>query len=277
MTGKSYMEKSRNGKAEKHIKIIVAGIILSAGKSRRMGGKTPKCFLELNGKKLLEYSVEKFLVAGTDILVVATPPKSEKFMREAERIIKNVLEKKKKRHLIFSVIYGGRTRWESFRKSFSELKKLVRENMGEKHKSPASVVVVEHDGARPNFSVELLRKVIETAKKKGGAIPFITPRETVREKKGKKEPFSFTKEMKRENIALVQTPQAFRLDVLEECLKKMKEEKKRKKVQPTDLAGLIFKYKKEKVKGVVGESTNIKITFPEDMKIAEVLLNMSKQ
>ena len=57
----------------------------------------------------------------------------------------------------------------------------------------------------------------------------------------------------------------------------MKEEKKRKKVQPTDLAGLIFKYKKEKVKGVVGESTNIKITFPEDMKIAEVLLNMSKQ
>lgn len=281
---------------------MVVGIILAAGKSKRMGSEVPKCFLELGGKKIIQYSIEKFIDAGIKILVVATPPDPH-LKEETRKIIENVISLKGA-NVYFSVIYGGKERWDSFRKSFEEAKKLLKraetemrkikdekvlEKSGNKTKicsdgeKKEKIIIVEHDGARPFFSIELLKKVIKVAEKEGGAIPFITPRETVREMQGEKEPFLFKRELNRNNIALIQTPQAFELSLIQECLEIEKKKKKGEKgkirgkvkgenSKPTDLAGLIFKYRKNRVKGVKGETTNIKITFPEDIKIAKTLL-----
>jgi 2-C-methyl-D-erythritol 4-phosphate cytidylyltransferase len=273
-------------------KIRVFGIILAAGKSERFKkgflkkGKgtndlylfekiaKPKCFLELGGKKIIEYSIEKF-IRFVDFLVIATPPKNKEIFIEVDEIAKKYFGKEKTKEIF--TVYGGKTRWESFLNALKTVQSLQPKK---------DDIIVEHDGARPLFSLHLLKKTINFAKKIGSAVPFLTPYETVRTireykirkrnkaEKGNRNIFLFDNEMDRQKVALIQTPQAFKYNLIERAVEfHTKKGKKIEDLNFTDLAGFIFA-SQQKIFGIKGERENIKITYSEDLKIAENLIKL---
>jgi len=273
-------------------KIRVFGIILAAGKGERFKKSffkkenetndlyllekvaKPKCFLELGGKKIIEYSIEKF-IKFVDFLVIATPPKNKEIFIEVDRIAKKYVGKEKTKEIF--TVYGGKTRWESFLNALKTVQSLQPKK---------DDIIVEHDGARPLFSLHLLKKTINFAKKIGSAVPFLTPYETVRTireykirkrnkaEKGNRNIFLFDDEMDRQKVALIQTPQAFKYNLIERAVEfHTKKGKKLEDLNFTDLAGFIFA-SQQKIFGIKGERENIKITYFEDLKIAEKLIEL---
>jgi 2-C-methyl-D-erythritol 4-phosphate cytidylyltransferase len=271
-------------------KIRVFGIILAAGKSERFKKSffkkenetndlylfekiaKPKCFLELGGKKIIEYSIEKF-IRFVDFLVIATPPKNKEIFIEVDEIAKKYVGKEKTKEIF--TVYGGKTRWESFLNALKTVQSLQPKK---------DDIIVEHDGARPLFSLHLLKKTINFAKKIGSAVPFLTPYETVRTirkykiknsvEKGNNNIFLFDDEMDRQKVALIQTPQAFKYNLIERAVEfHTKKGKKLEDLNFTDLAGFIFA-SQQKIFGIKGERENIKITYSEDLKIAEKLIEL---
>ncbi len=284
-------------------KIQVFGIILAAGKSERFKKsflkikngikdfkisskvdtdldkigidlQQPKCFIDLHGKKIIEYSIEKFCKI-VDFVIIATPQKDEEIFKKTNEIAKEYTREGKTKAKEIIVIHGGETRWESFLKALRTVQSL---------QPKGDDIIVEHDGARPLFSEKLLKKAINLAKKMGSAVPFITPYETVRTVREIKKSFSraekgsgkiylFEDEIDRTKVALIQTPQAFKYEVIEKAI--VFHSKYRKKLEGlgfTDLAGLIFS-SNQKVFGINGERENIKITYFEDLKIAERIIS----
>jgi 2-C-methyl-D-erythritol 4-phosphate cytidylyltransferase len=271
-------------------KIRVFGIILAAGKGERFKKSffkkenetndlyllekvaKPKCFLELGRKKIIEYSIEKF-IKFVDFLVIATPPKNKEIFIEVDGIAKKYVGKGKTKEIF--TVYGGKTRWESFLNALKTVQIL---------QPKGNDIIVEHDGARPLFSLNLLKKTINFAKKIGSAVPFLTPYETVRTirkykiknsgEKVRNDIFLFDDEIDRQKVALIQTPQAFKYNLIERAIEfHTKKGKKLEDLNFTDLAGFIFA-SQQKIFGIKGERENIKITYFEDLKIAEKLIEL---
>jgi 2-C-methyl-D-erythritol 4-phosphate cytidylyltransferase len=270
-------------------KIRVFGIILAAGKSERFKKSffkkekenefylfekiaKPKCFVELGGKKIIEYSIEKF-IRFADFLVIATPPKNKEIFIEVDEIAKKYVGKGKTKEVF--TVYGGKTRWQSFLNALKTIQNLHPKK---------DDIIVEHDGARPLFSLYLLKKTIYFAKKISSAVPFLTPYETVRTireykiknrvEKGNNDIFLFDDEIDRQKVALIQTPQVFKYSLIERAIEfHTKKGKKLEDLNFTDLAGFIFA-SQQKIFGVKGERKNIKITYFEDLKIAEKLIEL---
>ncbi len=247
-------------------------VILAAGRGERFSsGRTnsgigvgdgiekPKCYVNLKGKTIITYSIEK-LNKISDFIFVATPPGEAQIMEETEKILAEIVGRKN-----YSVLYGGMTRWESFVRCFLELVKRfgITEND----------ILIEHDGARPLFSVQLVENLIKTLIETDadGVIPIIIPVETVRLVAKEEERFSFEKELDRTKTALIQTPQVFKAKKIENLLSRLGQGSE-KFSNFTDLAGAVFS-EGGKLIGIEGERQNIKITFPHDILVAEALLN----
>ena len=126
-------------------------------------------------------------------------------------------------------------------------------------------VIAVHDGVRPFVTLELVDEVINEAFESGSAIAAIPATDTIK--------MSMTdniieKTLPREKIWFAQTPQAFKYDIISEALEKAYQEN----YLGTDEAELVERLGKE-VKIVPGSRENLKITTPEDIKLAELILN----
>lgn len=233
---------------------MIFSIILGAGRSERFGEK--KIYKTIKNIKIIDFSIAKFLKFGADLILIAIHKED---ITEAERIVSEYGKKSEK---IF-LVEGGETRWNSFEKSFLKLCEIVKNSNQED-------ILIEHDAARPLFSIQILEKMtrkIKENEKIKGVIPFINPVETVRTIKCNETKLNekeFTSEIPRNQIALIQTPQAFRFNDIRRLMEKNRD-------NFTDLAGLLFKNKYFLV-GIPGERRNIKITFKEDLAIAEKLV-----
>ena len=202
-------------------------IILAAGSSKRFNNKKIKQYFFYRNKELFEHSIEKALnskLFKKIILVVDNPKKIQK------RYKKNIL-----------IIKGGKQRSES---SLIALKKI--------HKyKPLNVLI--HDAARPNFSVDLLKKIIKKLKSNKPVIPIIQPYDSLKYKINNQ-----LFNLKRENSYLSQTPQGFKFKELYNLAIK-------EKSKITDESSLFINNDK-KIKFIKGENKNLKITFKEDIK-----------
>ena len=124
-------------------------------------------------------------------------------------------------------------------------------------------IVLIHDGARPFLSERVIEEGISNARKHGAAAPGVMPKDTIKIK----DENSFSKEtLNRNELVAVQTPQVFKMELIKECHEKVKEEKK----IVTDDTMVVESYG-HKVFLYEGEYTNIKITTPEDLILAEYL------
>ena len=144
------------------------------------------------------------------------------------------------------IIIGGKTRAES---AYNGLRCIKNYNIKN---------VMIHDAARPNFSIKLLDRLTKELKSNDCVIPAIQTTDSI-----KKKSFNKIMNLKRENIYLIQTPQAFNY-------KKLYELQNNKVFEATDDASLFVKAGK-KIKIIKGEIDNGKITINSDIKINNLI------
>jgi len=217
--------------------ICSVGIILGAGNSTRTGN-LDKIFYRIQGIPVILHSAIKFsknpLIDYTIVVV----------SKDKINITKELLNQWSVHNVM--VIEGGRRRQDSASKALSE----IRENGIFKSVD----LVAIHDGARPFFTQELLKKGILTAKKFKSAIPVIPVNETVK----LIDKFEFVqKTLDRQLIYKSQTPQVFSLKTITRAYK---DETK----NVTDDAAMV-ELLGRKVKVFLGEYENIKITTLHDL------------
>ena len=216
------------------------GLILASGTGERTGLNIPKQFFEIKGKTLLEMSVDAFeqneLI--TDIIVVS----HWDFMKETQDIIdKNNYKKVRK------IIAGGQTRQQS---SYNGVREI-----------PDEAKVLIHDAVRPFVTQKIITDCVNALEKYdaiGVAIPCTDT--IIQIDDGIIEDIP-----KREMLMQIQTPQAFKVDLLLEA------HKKAKSLEATDDCSLVLSLPHE-VKLVKGDKKYHKVTTIEDIKYLEGLL-----
>jgi 2-C-methyl-D-erythritol 4-phosphate cytidylyltransferase / 2-C-methyl-D-erythritol 2,4-cyclodiphosphate synthase len=201
-------------------------IILASGSGKRFGTKKPKQYLPYKNKELYEHSIVKSVKSGLFkkiVLVVDNPKKIKK--KYSSKIL---------------IIKGGKERSDSSLLALKRIKKLKPNN------------VLIHDAARPDFSIDLLKKVIKGLKNNNSVIPVIHPKDSIKYKI-KDQLYN----LKKINSFLTQTPQGFKF-------KKLYELAIKEKNKISDEASL-FISKDLKLKLIKGENRNIKITYKDDI------------
>ncbi|MEW6557088.1 MAG: 2-C-methyl-D-erythritol 4-phosphate cytidylyltransferase [Elusimicrobiota bacterium] len=212
--------------------MIISAVIVAAGKGKRFGSK--KQFEYLGKKKVVELTVSKFVKIPEIKNIVLVLPK--------EDIKRNFGIPGK-----VKIVPGGKTRQHSV---FNGLLSL----------SPNTDIVLIHDGVRPFVSEKIIRNSITIAKKYGACIAAVPSKDTV---KIAKNGFIIST-LKRQNIFLAQTPQTFKYSIIMRAYKKAFKEK----FFSTDDSALVERLG-EKVKVVLGNYSNIKITTKNDLKTYE--------
>lgn len=222
---------------------MVSAIILAGGKGTRMGCGISKQYLNIKGKPILYYTLKKFIDCKSIDYITLVLPKDEIEYCKAEILEKYSLK-------VDNIVIGGKERQDSV---CNALESIVNTD-----------IVLIHDGARAFVSNEIIEQGIEFAKIYGAAAPGVTPKDTIKIKN--KECFSI-ETPNRSNLVSIQTPQVFKFDTILECHQKVKKEN----VIVTDDTMVVEMYG-NKVYLYEGDYTNIKITTPDDLILAERLV-----
>jgi 2-C-methyl-D-erythritol 4-phosphate cytidylyltransferase len=220
----------------------IAVIVLAAGTGTRFGHNTNKVWLPLQNLRIISHSLinaTKSFPGCRTVLVI--DPADEKMAQEVLSLEIPEID--------VELVHGGQTRHDS---EFNALRYLSPDILSEKID-----VVLIHDGARPLASSRLFSEVVVAARLHGGALPAIDV-----------EPLEINI-VTSNRIARVQTPQGFRAkEVLAAYIQAEKNG-----FTGTDTAACMEEYFPETESiAVLGEPTNIKITFPHDLEIAEKIL-----
>lgn len=238
-------------------------ILLAAGSGSRMKSPVAKQFMLLKGRPLIWYSlnaIEKSKIID-DCIVVAAPDQMD-YMR------KEIIQKYKFKK-VDAVVAGGKERYESVAHALgviaSPRRKVPNENG----------FVFIHDGARPFLTEDLLKRLYDETYQYGACVAAVPSKDTVKlsDERGY---VSQTPDRKR--VWNVQTPQVFRVRLISEAFETMGnhiERLREQKIPITDDASVMELFSNTKVKLVMGSYKNIKITTPEDIGIAEKMLEMS--
>lgn len=237
-------------------------IIAAGGNASRFGSgrdapveRLSKQFVLLNDKPLLFYSLEKFIKLKNviEIIIVTNDVDlTNKLLREID-FVENIKIK---------TVEGGKLRQDSVFNGF-----CVVDN--------STDLVVIHDVARPLFQIKDLEKCIETALRFGAAILAVPVVDTIKSSKSDKDRLLVKNTVDRMGLFMVQTPQVFSYNLLSRVYKLFKTDKYSRKVI-TDEANMI-EILGEEVELIPGDRMNMKITFSEDLKIAEAIINSSKR
>jgi len=219
-------------------------IIAAGGIGKRMHIQENKLFIELLGRPVLSVTISVF--ESTELLdeiVLVVPPD------EMDRTLS--LVKKSGFKKIKNVVSGGQTRQDSVYNGLQAI-------------SHDSDIVLIHDGARPFVTKEMIVRAVNEIKTCSAVIVAMPVKDTI---KTVGEDGFVMNTLDRELLWQVQTPQVFKKDLIIEA----HERAKRVSLQATDDSRLVERLG-EKVKVIRGSYENIKITTPEDIKIAEEIL-----
>jgi 2-C-methyl-D-erythritol 4-phosphate cytidylyltransferase len=230
----------------------VAAIIAAAGLGRRMQQDTPKTYLQLAGKPILIHTLEVFenVPEVKEVLVVVHPEDLE-FCQE-EVIDPYPLKK------VLRLVPGGKERQDSV---YHALKVLNKEAV-------ELDVILVHDAVRPLVDPAQVRKVVVAARRHGGAILGIPCQDTLKRVNSRGEVVAT---VDRQELWQVQTPQAFQAALLWRAYQEAME----RGFYATDEAALVEALG-ETVVVVPGTCLNLKITTPDDLKMAEAILAFLK-
>jgi 2-C-methyl-D-erythritol 4-phosphate cytidylyltransferase len=223
----------------------VGVVIPAGGRGVRLGSDVPKQFLLLQGKPILQHSVEKFesLPAVSEIVVVVPADQ----LRRAEAIIEKARFRK-----VSHVVVGG-----------SERQHSVRNGLLCFDREPQIALV--HDAVRPLVAPETIGEVIRQTRRHGAAVVGVRVKDTTKVGEGG----FYTKTLNRGTLWSVQTPQGFRFEIL----KRAHLAAQRSAFLGTDEASLVERLRIP-VKIVEGEYRNFKITTKEDLMMAEAMLSL---
>lgn len=225
-------------------------VILASGTGERAGLNIPKQFAEINGKTILEYSIDVFENnSQIDKIILVSNPL---FLDKTQEILKRNNYKK-----ILGLFPGGKTRQES---SYIGISSIEDEE--------ANVLI--HDAVRPFITVEIINECIEKLKEYNAVNVAIESSDTIVEVNEKN---IIQNIPKRKFLRRCQTPQCFKLSLIKQAHKLAKEDKAS---DITDDCGLVIRYSLSDIYVVNGSDKNIKITYPIDLDIAELIINKQK-
>ncbi len=217
-------------------------LIVAGGSGTRMQSQTPKQFLLLNGKPILMHTLEAFYRYSPSLpLIVVLPRTAIEHWRS--------LQASYHVQIPHALIAGGEHRTASVRKGLES----IQDEEG---------LVAVHDGVRPLVSVEVIARSFQVAQQKGNAIAAVPLKDSVRKLTVQGE----SQAEDRTYYRIVQTPQTFQLAVLKRAYRQLPAD-----VSLSDDASVVELYG-EKIHLIDGEYRNIKVTTPEDLRMAEALL-----
>ena len=213
-----------------------------------MQSHVQKQFLLLNDRPLITYALEAFENSPVDQIILVTGSDEIRYCRE-EIAEKYGFSKVKK------VIAGGRERYHSVYEGLKAAK--------------GAEYVLIHDGARPLLNQEIISRALEGAKEYGACVVGMPVKDTI--KTAGADGF-VASTPNRSTLWQVQTPQAFFYPWISQAYEKLfSREEYQQGV--TDDAMVLEAMTSHKVKLIEGSYFNIKVTTPEDMAVAEALLN----
>jgi 2-C-methyl-D-erythritol 4-phosphate cytidylyltransferase len=233
----------------------MVAVVLGGGTGTRFGAARPKQLLTLSGRTLVEHCVAAFAdvpradgVPGIDEIVLVMPAA---YHAEAERLVGGQVS---------AIIEGGVTRSDSVRNALAHI--------GARH-DPARTGVLIHDAARPLVSRQIIADCVRALAEHdaiGTAVPASDTILAVRDS-------AVTHVPPRETLYRAQTPQGFRLSVLAEAHRLAADDPR---FTPTDDCSVVLRYLPEvPVRIVAGSESNIKVTYPGDLAVAEALLALA--
>lgn len=219
-------------------------VIVSAGRGSRMKTDVNKQFLKIGDKEVVAHTIDKFYNNKNigEIIIVVREDEKEFFQE-------NIINKYGYKNI--KIAFGGKERQDSV---YNGLKQL-----DEKCK-----IVLIHDGARPFVTNEIIEKSIECAKECNSAIVGVPVKDTI---KIVNEDNEVCDTPNRSTLWSIQTPQVFDYSLIIKAHEKAKYDK----YYGTD-DSMLMEYLGYNVKVVEGSYNNIKITTPEDLKIAGEIL-----
>ena len=219
-------------------------IILASGSGSRFGAAMPKQFCNFAGRPLLMHTVECFtrVMPADDVMIVI------------DRTMDGMWKQLCADYGFASprIAYGGQSRTESLANALAALDSL-----------PDDTVVMIHDGARPLATSQLVRRMMTIPEGYDGAVPAVAVTDTLRLVDGAE-----SETVDRSRYVAVQTPQTFTLGDLRKSFARYREH------SVTDDATLVQRVTGGKIAIVEGEYSNIKVTNPTDMAVAEALYRL---
>ena len=219
------------------------GIFVAGGSGTRMGGDLPKQFLPLDGRPILQCTIERFLEAEPDLKVITVLPRTH-FQTWKSLCTTHSF------HCPQTLVAGGLTRFHSVQNA---LKKV-----------PDGAIVAIHDGVRPLLSAELVRRMLDRMQDGCRALlPVVPVVDTLRSRiPGLPDP-------DRTKVVAVQTPQIFRSEDIKAAYTQAYELSFTDDASVADRYGIPLAFEE-------GERFNLKITTPEDLVLAEAILTRKK-
>ena len=213
-------------------------IIVGGGTGKRMQNAIPKQFLLLKNKPVLMHTMSAFYhsVFKPEIFIVLHADLHqywEELCIKYNFTIPHVL------------IRGGEERFHSVRNGLMAIK--------------GEGIVAIHDAVRPMVSDQLINSSFEQAEEKGNAVVCIKPSDSLRKMKG-----NTSKIINRDELVLIQTPQTFQIDQLRKAYQQHFKLKFTDDASVVEAAGFSINL-------IEGERHNFKITYPEDLELANLL------
>jgi len=222
----------------------VAAIICAAGPASRFGGKRKKQFLDVANRAVFLRSVEIFANRQDVKQVLLGIPEDDK----------EIVEVKWGANLKFfgvKVFFGGNQRFDTIAKALE----LVKDDVD---------LIAVHDACRCCVTEELIEKIVDAATESGAAIPACPVTATVKEVKDA----NIIKTIDRSNLYEAQTPQIFEAGLLKKAYDNLKNLDQSKISDDSQLVEVLG----EQVTIVETDSSNIKITYRNDIAVAEAIL-----
>lgn len=223
-------------------------VIMAAGSGTRMGAQMPKQFLELDGKAILQRTIEVFIEACPGISVITVLPQDHiaywrEYCLDRNFICPQIL------------VHGGITRFHSVRNALEKV--------------PEGALVAVHDGVRPLISPGLVREMFSKAENVPALIPVVPCVDTMKMLEMKDgELVSIPGAVADRSVLFgAQTPQIFHSEVLKDAYSMAYD------TSFTDDASVLEKYGKS-LSYHIGERLNIKITTQDDLLLARAVLSL---
>ncbi|NLA25289.1 MAG: 2-C-methyl-D-erythritol 4-phosphate cytidylyltransferase [Bacteroidales bacterium] len=217
-------------------------IIVSGGSGKRMNSQIPKQYIKVKNRTILEYCLDKFINHEkiNHIIIVV----HDDYIDKVKTIIKNLNTNKN-----IEIAKAGEQRYDSVYAGLLAANSI----------NPNANVLI-HDAVRPNLNSQIIDELIEALEEHDAACPVLPIADTVLELNEN----GLVNPLNRNNIKLVQTPQAFHFDKI---MFSYNEFLKQTNFTPTDDTSIYLRYAfNPDITLTNGSADNYKITWPEDLK-----------
>lgn len=225
------------------MQITKTAVIVAGGSGTRMGSATPKQFLLLKGKPLLWYTIRAFLDAYADMQIILVLP--EAHIDNGKAIAAEFPEAD------IQFIVGGDTRFASVKNGVMA--------------APDDAIVFVHDGVRCLISPELIQACYTQTVEKGSAVPAVASTDSVRLSAAD----GSHHVVDRQFVQIIQTPQTFPAKGLKAAFQQTYRDAFTDEATVVEAAGGV-------VHLIAGDYSNIKVTRPIDLLMAERILEERK-